>query len=59
LIAAPRAYDEVFRSLHALGPVEEAAQGGFVVDDGASRVYVTRNDFARDEFEPADLDRLL
>jgi hypothetical protein len=59
MVAAPRQYDDEFRSrLQSLGTVQDAAEGGLVFDDGTSRVYVTRNDFARDELEPEELERL-
>jgi hypothetical protein len=59
IIAAPFEYDAQLRArLEQIGPVITGADGVLVLDDGASRVYVGRNDAMREEFEPERLGRI-
>jgi hypothetical protein len=59
MIVAPRQYDAEIKSrLEAIGPVEVGAEGALVIDNGKSRVFVTRNKAAPDELEPERLERI-
>jgi len=59
LIVTPFAYDAEFKlRLEQLGPVTTGAEGVLFVEDGRSRVYLCRNDWARDELEPDQLERV-
>jgi len=59
LIVTPFAYDAEFElRLEQLGPVTTGAEGVLFVEDGRSRVYLFRNDWARDELEPDQLERV-
>jgi hypothetical protein len=56
IIAAPCAYDlELKTRLEQLGPVGIGAAGVVFIEDGRSRVYVTRNDAVGSELEPERL----
>jgi hypothetical protein len=59
MIATPREYGgELVSHLQTIGAVERTADGGFAVDDGKSRVYVTRNTAAPEELEPERLEHI-
>ena len=56
IIAAPLAYDlEIKKRLGEVGVVTTTEDGTLVFEDGKSRVYISRNDAVRDEFEPERL----
>jgi len=53
IIVAPCAYDARFKERLARGwKVAETACGGSVIEDGGSRVYLSRNDAIAEDLEP-------
>jgi hypothetical protein len=59
-IATSGDYDAIIESrLERLGRVSTTPGRGFLVEDGPARVYVSRNDFAKDELEPEELTRVM
>src|SRR5579859_3470552 len=54
IIAAPGVYDDELKArLDAAWEVSDCSTGGWVVEDGGHRVYVSRNDAVANELEPA------
>jgi len=56
IVVTPGEYDANFKSrLELIGPVDVMEGGGLVLDDGLSRIYITRNNNATAELEPERL----
>ncbi len=60
-VIAPRAYDGEFKARLASHPsLAPTGEGNVVVlDDGKTRVYVARNDYATEEMEPERLQQIM
>jgi hypothetical protein len=60
IIAAPHDYDlELRKRLSAQWTVVDGIDGTLIVDDGTSRVYVSRRDSLKEEMEPERLQKII
>lgn len=60
IIVAPHDYEaELVARLERLGRLKPAVEGVYVFEDRGSRVYLTRDDGVRNEYEPEKLEAFL